>query len=174
MRMGRHVKTLAVLIYFVFVLGSFFFGYKPGEQIGHNFISFSMEMLKLLPCAFILIGLFEVWVKKENVEKHLGKDSGVIGYIWVILLAGTTIGGLYVAFPVAFSLYKKGAKLAVIFTYVGAAAICRIPMTVFEASFVGLKFSMIRLFVSIPLVIISSVLMANYLEKRNYRMMEGK
>jgi len=171
---NKHIKALAVAIYFVFILSSFVIGFKPGKQIGHNFISFSIEMLKLLPCAFILIGLFEVWVKKESVEKHLGKDSGMLSYIWIILLAGTTIGGLYVAFPVAYSLFKKGAKLSIIFTYIGASAICRVPMTIFEASFMGIKFSLIRLIVSIPLVILSSIWLGNYFEKRNYRIMEGK
>ncbi len=171
---NKHIKALAVAIYFVFILSSFVIGFNPGKQIGHNFISFSVEMLKLLPCAFILIGLFEVWVKKESVEKHLGKDSGMLSYIWIILLAGTTVGGLYVAFPVAYSLCKKGAKLSIIFTYIGASAICRVPMTIFEASFMGIKFSLIRLIVSIPLVILSSIWLGNYLEKRNYRIMEGK
>ncbi len=134
---NKHINALAISIYFVFIFSSLVIGFKPGKQIGHNFVSFSIEMLKLLPCAFILIGLFEVWVKRESVEKHLGKDSGAIGYMWVILLAGTNVGGLYVAFPVAASLFKKGAKLSVIFTYIGASAICRIPMTIFESSFMG-------------------------------------
>jgi len=131
-------------------------------------------MLKILPCAFILIGLFEVWVKKESIEKHLGENSGMMGYIWVILLAGTTVGGLYVAFPVAYSLFKKGAKLSVVFTYIGAAGICRIPMAIFESSFMGLKFTLIRLLVSMPLVIISSIWLGSYLEKRNFKISEGK
>jgi len=131
-------------------------------------------MLKVLPCAFILIGLFEVWVKRETVEKHLGEKSGFRGYLLGILLASTTVGGLYVAFPVAYSLYSKGAKLGVIFTYIGASAVCRVPMTIFEASFLGVKFSAIRLLVSIPLVVITSMLLGSYLKKRNYGIAEGK
>ena len=96
------------------------------------------------------------------------------GYIWAVLLASTTVGGLYVAFPVAYSLYNKGAKLSIIFTYIGASAICRVPMTIFEASFMGIKFSAIRLLVSLPLVIISSILLGDYLEKRDYKIMKGK
>ncbi len=86
-----------------------------------------------------------------------------------MLLAGATVGGLYLAFPVAYSLYGKGAKLSVIFTYLGAAAVCRVPMTIFEASFMGIKFTAIRLLVSLPLVIIASILLGNYLTKRNYK-----
>ena len=43
------------------------------------------------------------------------------GHYWVVFLAGTTVGGLYVAFPLAAVLYHKGARLTVIFTNVGAA-----------------------------------------------------
>ena len=131
-------------------------------------------MLKILPCAFILIGLFEVWVKRKTVETHLGEESGIRGYLWAVLLAGTTVGGLYVAFPIAYSLYGKGAKLSIIFTYIGASAICRVPMTIFEASFMGIKFSIIRLFVSIPLVIVGSMLLGNYLTTRKYKISPGK
>jgi len=150
------------------------FGFNPGKEIGYNFASFSVDMFKILPCAFILIGLFEVWVKRETVEKHFGEESGIRGYIWAVLLAGTTVGGLYVAFPVAYALYSKGAKLSVIFTYIGASAICRVPMTIFEASFLGIKFTAIRLLVSLPLVIITSILLGDYLTKRSYKIAEGK
>ncbi|MBA7512803.1 hypothetical protein ES705_04811 [subsurface metagenome] len=112
--------------------------------------------------------------KKEVIEKHLGEESGIRGYIWAILLAGTIAGGLLVAFPIAYSMYNKGAKLSVIFTYIGAAAICRVPMTMFEASFMGVKFTAIRLLVSLPLVIVTSILLGDYLSKRNYKMVEGK
>ena len=175
MKRQKHLlKVLAIAVYFVFIIISFMIGFTPGKRIGHNLISFSVEMLKILPCAFILIGLFEVWVKKKSVEKYLGHKSGFMGYVWSILLAGTTVGGVYVAFPVAVSLYHKGAKLGIIFTYMGASALCRIPMTIFEASFLGINFSFIRLVTSIPLVIFSSMWLGHYLEKKEYHIMKEK
>ena len=170
----RIIKIISLSAYLLFIAVSLITGFNPGKQIGLNFVDFSVEMLKILPFAFILIGLFEVWVKRETVERHLGEKSGIKGYIWAILLAGTTVGGLYVAFPVAYSLYSKGAKLSVIFTYISASAICRVPMTIFEASFLGIKFTAIRFLVSIPLVIITSILLGNYLTKPNYKIEEGK
>jgi len=174
MKRNVKIKITYVAIYILFLVVSFILGYNPGKEIAFNFISFLIYMLKILPCAFILIGLFEVWVKKEVIEKHLGEESGIRGYAWVILLAGTIAGGLLVAFPIAYSLYNKGAKLSIIFTYIGAAAICRVPMTLYEASFMGIKFTLIRLLVSLPLVIMTSIFLGNYLTKRNYRMVEGK
>ena len=174
MKRNDIVRIVAVSSYVVFLIVAWVIGFNPGKEISRNFASFSLDMLKILPCAFILIGLFEVWVKRETVERHLGEESGVRGYMWGVLLAGTTVGGLYVAFPVAYSLYTKGARLSVIFTYLGASAICRIPMAIFEASFLGIKFTIIRLLVSLPLVILTSMLLGKYLTKRDYRITEGK
>jgi len=157
MKKNTKIRIAYISIYFLFLAVSFVLGYNPGKEIGYNFVSFLLYMLKILPCAFILIGLFEVWVKREFIEKHLGEESGIKGYIWITLF-----------------LYNKGAKLSIVFTYIGAAAICRIPMTLYEASFMGVKFTMIRLLFSLPLVIITSILLEKYLSKRNYKMAKGK
>lgn len=174
MKRGDIFRVVIILLFIVFITVSWIADYNPGKEISDNFVSFSLEMLKILPCVFILIGLFEVWVKSETIQKHLGEGSGIKGYLWGVLLAGTTVGGLYIAFPVAYSLYNKGARLGVIFTYIGASALCRIPMSIFEASFLGIKFTLIRLLVSLPLVIITSMLLGNYLTKKGYKITEGR
>ena len=122
-------------------------------------------MIAVVPCSFVLISLFEVWVKRETVEKHMGEKSIIRGFFWAIILASTIVGGLYVSFPVAAALYKKGAKASVVFIFLFSSTICRIPMTVFEANFLGIKFTMIRFLISFPLVIISSVILGRIAEK---------
>ena len=174
MKRGTIITISLIASYSVFLVVSWLMGFNPGQQIGQNFVSFSVTMLKILPGAFILIGLFEVWVKRETIERHFGEESGIRGYLWAILLSSATVGGIYVAFPIAYSLYHKGAKLSIIFTYLGAAAICRIPMTIFEASFLGIKFTAIRWLVSLPLVIITSILLGNYLTRRGYKLSAEK
>ena len=170
--MNTRFVVLSVL-YLIFVTGSFFMSFNPGVQIGKNFIDFASDFIILLPCAFVLIGLLEVWVKKETIENHMGSRSRFSGYFWAVLLAGFTVGGLYVAFPVAYSLYKKNARLSVIFTYINAAAIFRIPMTVFEITSLGLKFSLIRLLLSLPLVICFSLLLEKFLKNHNFTIKDG-
>ncbi|MCK4258720.1 MAG: permease [Halanaerobiales bacterium] len=166
MKKNQRNGLVLFAIFFVIIVASYLINFEPGITIGDNFLDFAKVMIKVLPCAFILIGLFEVWVPRETVQKGFGHSSGFKGYIFAILLASTTVGGAYVAFPVAYSLYKKGAKYGTILTYVGAAALVRIPMTLFEASFLGIKFTLIRLFVSLPLVVISSIFLGRYLEKK--------
>lgn len=172
---GKKAAGIILMIGYALFLGySHLKGINVGLKMSANLYTFTKDLMLIVPCAFILIGLFEVWVKKETVEKHLGEGSSFMGYIWMILLAGTTVGGLYLAFPVAYSLYKKGAKLSIVFTYVGASSVCRIPMTIFEASFMGPKFTIIRLAVSLTLIIAFSFFLEKILIRENYAIEDGQ
>lgn len=151
------LKKYGVIIVFIILsIYSYFFDFEPGIEIFNSFGSFSMNIVKFIFTVFILIGIFEVWVKKETVEKHLGEKSTFLAYIWAFILGTTTIGGLYVALPISKVLYDKGARLDIVLTFLGAASVARIPMTLFEASFLGIDFTIIRLLVSIILIIITS------------------
>ena len=156
MKRNDYIQLIVIPVYIVFIIISLANNFEPGKTIFDNSMSFLIKMLKILPPAFILIGLFQVWIKDTTIQKHV---NGYKGYIYGILLASTTIGGLYVAFPVAHSLHKKGVPLGIVFTYIFASGIFRIPMTLFEASFVGIKFTVIRLITSLPLLIICSILL---------------
>ena len=163
------VRLLPALLFALFMAGSLLLRLEFGLTAGSRFLDFGGEMIKIVPFAFILIGLFEVWVPKQVVERHLGQQAGLRAHLWAILLAGTTVGGLYVAFPVAAALQRKGARLAFLFTYIGASGVCRIPMTLFEASFLGIEFTLIRYLVAVPLIVLSSELLGSYLQRRAYQ-----
>lgn len=145
-------------LYALFLVASLLINFEIGKQIAYNFKLYSVDIFKLFPPAFILVGLFMVWVNREVVEKYFGVASGMLGYLSAIALACTTLYPFIVVLPMAGALYKKGAKLSIVLTYLGASAICRIPMTIFEASFLGIRFTIIRYLVSLPLIIISSML----------------
>ena len=154
---------------FAFIAVFSFFDREAGALMSKGFLQNTLTMIKILPLTFILIALFEVWVEREKVERHLGEQGGLASYLWVLILGGTTIGPMIVALPVAAALFRKGARLPVIFTYIGAASVCRIPMTIFESSYLGVKFTLIRYAVSIPLIILSSVFMGRILQKKGYK-----
>jgi len=83
-------------------------------------------------------------------------------------LAATTVGGTFVAFPLANSLYHKGAGYDTIITYVTSASLFMIPMSLMEASILGVPFTLLRLGSSIPLIIISANVLKFYLNKHEY------
>jgi uncharacterized membrane protein YraQ (UPF0718 family) len=155
-----------IISFVIFVAYSYYGKYAPGIKIFEdNFLSFMKEMILALPVMFILVGLFDVWVPKEKVQKHIGNASGIKGVLWVILLAFMQAGPLYAAFPVAYILRKKGTSAVNIFIYLGASSIAKIPMVTFEIGFLGLKFSLLRIFLSLPVFILIGIMMGNYFEK---------
>jgi len=79
----------------IFILLAHSLNLSSGKIIQNNFWLFFTEMIAFLPFMFILVGLFDVWFPKEKVEKHIGKDSGIKGTFWVILLAMLQAGPLY-------------------------------------------------------------------------------
>ncbi|MBI5700187.1 permease [Candidatus Saganbacteria bacterium] len=160
-------------LFLLFSIGSAFLGFKPGIAIFRNFNVFIIEVLTFLPLMFLLVGLFDVWVPKESIEKHIGRQSGLVGSLWVILLAMLQAGPLYAAFPVAYILSKKGASVRNIFVYLGAFSCLKLPLLTFEIGFLGFKFTLLRSLFTLPLFIVIGVLMEKILGK-DYRVREGK
>ncbi|OGC20986.1 hypothetical protein A3J90_06725 [candidate division WOR-1 bacterium RIFOXYC2_FULL_37_10] len=154
-----------IIIFFIFIVGSMFINYEPGRQIYINFEKFFIEMILFLPLMFVFVGLFDVWVPKEKVERHVGHEGGITGTFWIILLATFQAGPLYGAFPVAYLLSKKGASPRNIFIYLGAFSCMKLPMLTFEINFLGLKFSLLRTLFSLPVFIIIGIIMEYYLGK---------
>jgi uncharacterized membrane protein YraQ (UPF0718 family) len=165
--------TIVLVLFIAFGIFSFSTGYKPGlEIVRDNFGTFATEMLRFLPLMFVLIGLFDVWFPREKVEKHIGKESGIKGALWIFLLAMLQAGPLYGAFPVAYLLWKKGASIRNIFIYLGAFSTLKIPMLTFEIGFLGLKFSLLRTLFTVPVFIVIAVIMERYLQDKDFQIRE--
>jgi uncharacterized membrane protein YraQ (UPF0718 family) len=166
------IDIIILLIFMVFVAFSYIFNFIAGAKIFDNFINFFIEMVSFIPLMFILIGLFDVWIPKERIQKHIGKDSGIFGSLWVILLAMLQAGPLYGAFPVAYILWKKGASIKNIFIYIGAFSTLKMPMLAFEISFLGIKFTLLRTILTLPVFIIIAIFLELYLVNKNFEVKE--
>lgn len=172
--MNKHIKDYVwVILFVIFSIVSYFIGFKPGLVIDSNFTEFFIEMISFIPFIFIIIGLFDVWFPKEMLEKHIGRESGVKGILLVILLAMLQAGPLYGAFPVAYILHKKGASVRNIFIYLGAFSSLKLPMLGIEIGYLGIKFSILRTLISLPLFILVEYLM-EYLVGSNFEVKDGK
>jgi uncharacterized membrane protein YraQ (UPF0718 family) len=68
-------------IFAVFAAVSMYLKINFGLTAVENFKSSFLEMISFIPLMFILIGLFEVWVPKEIIERHIGGTSGIKGIL---------------------------------------------------------------------------------------------
>jgi uncharacterized membrane protein YraQ (UPF0718 family) len=112
---------------------------------------------------FLLVGLFEVWVPRELVERYVGRRAGIAAISWMVLLATMQAGPLYAAFPVAMSLWRKGCSPRNVFIYLGAFSTLKIPMVTFEVAFLGWQFSVARSAITIPVFILLAIIMERML-----------
>lgn len=126
-------------------------------------------MLGVLPPIFILIGLLDVWVKKETMVKYMGKDSGIVGILLGFFLGSAAAGPLYGAFPVAGVFLNKGSRLANVFIIVGAWASMKIPLLLFEVAAMGWQFTLIRLVMDILGVLVIAYSMERILTDEDER-----
>lgn len=106
---------------------------------------FFVETILILPAVMVLIGLFAVFVPKDLVGKYLGKTAGIKAIFLGILMGAFPTGPLYIAFPIASALLKKGAKISSIIAFLSAWACIKIPQEMVELQFLGLRFMAARL-----------------------------
>ncbi len=125
---------------------------EKGSRALHISWEYFQELVFILPAVMILMGLFAVWVRRETVVKYLGKESGLPGLMISILLGTLPTGPLYVAFPLAAMLLKKGARLANVMVFLSAWACIKLPQELMELQFLGWKFTLLRLGLTVALV----------------------
>ena len=127
-------------------LSGFYLAFNSGRAVpfftlaGANFL----VVLSILPPVFILLGLFDAWVPRERVTALIGEKSGIVGAGLSIFLGSFAAGPLYLAFPIAETLLKKGTGLFNVFLFVGAWSTMKIPMLLFEIQSLGLRFALVR------------------------------
>ena len=166
-KMIRLIKRYRVFLIFALINTAIivFFprtGMKSLELTGENLL----EMLSVLPPIFILLGLLDVWVKRETMIKYMGEGSGFVGLLFAFFIGSAAAGPLYAAFPVAAVLLKKGSKLSNVFIMLGAWSTTKIPLILFEASALGPKFMLVRLGLDLVGIIAIATLTERFLSSK--------
>jgi uncharacterized membrane protein YraQ (UPF0718 family) len=110
-----------------------------------------IEMLKIVPPIFLLIGLIDVWVPRETMIKLMGEKSGIIGVLIAFMFGSLAAGPLLAAFPVAILMLKKGARYANVLFFLTIWASAKLPIVFYQVTKMGLKFTIL---VNITLIIV--------------------
>lgn len=169
--MMRDIIFLGIAIVIAIILISLF--PEKREVVTASSWEFFIEMIWILPAVMVLMGLFAIWVSKETVVKYLGETAGIRGIFFAILFGALPTGPLYVAFPVAAVLIKKGAKISNIIIFLSAWACIKIPQEMVEFQFLGLKFMAARLILTIISVVIMGLSIEKIIKWTDKTKMEG-
>jgi len=135
---------------------------------------FFLEMVFVLPAIALLLGLFAVFVPKELITRHLGKASGVKGFLISLGLGALPTGPLYVAFPIAAALLAKGARLANVIVFLTAWACIKLPQELMELSFMGPVFTAARLVLTIIAAALMGFITERLMDEKPREKSQGK
>ena len=155
--------TVAVLAYLVTLIVSPDIFMNAIKQNG----SFLLEMLEILPPIMIISSLISVWVPNEVIVKGFGNTSGFKGKLFSILIGAFSAGPIYAGFPVAKTLFDKGASVGNVVIILSAWAVVKVPMYLVETSFLGASFANTRYLLTIPLIIILGTLMQRIVKRKD-------
>lgn len=122
------------------------------ESVMSASLDYLYEMIFILPAVMVMMGLFSVYIPKDTVVKYFGKASGIKGFFLAILFGALPTGPLYVAFPMASTMIKKGARITNIVVFLSAWACIKIPQEMVELQFLGPRFMLARLSLTIVFV----------------------
>jgi len=113
-----------------------------------------LSIFLYLPGFFVLIGLFEAWVSKSFVVSHLGENSGLKGSVYSFVMGCLIPGPLYLAFPLAGALLRKGISRFNVVLFIGAWSSFKVVEEIFELHFLGPRFMVLRVLLTVPFVIV--------------------
>ncbi|WP_346929420.1 permease [Clostridium sp.] len=145
----------------------FFFNWDLGAKSFISAQSSFIQMLSVLPPIMILLGLIDVWVPREALMKYMGKDAGFTGVLIAILIGSIAAGPMYAAFPFTAVLLKKGVKFSNIIIFMNAWCVTKISTLLFEISAIGYTFTLARLIIDVPGVIIMGYLVERFMGKED-------
>lgn len=136
-------------------------GFKSIQSAKSSF----MQMVTVLPPIMILLGLMDVWLPRETLIKYMGDKSGILGITLSMTIGSIAAGPMYAAFPFTVVLIKKGVRFSNIIIFMNAWCVTKISTLLFEISSLGYKFTLIRLAIDIPGVIIMGYLVQYFMDK---------
>ncbi len=114
-------------------------------------------MAIILPAVLVIMGLVTVWVEKDLIVRFLGEGSGLKGIVLSFILGSIPMGPLYIAFPLAYVLLKKGARVANVVIFLSAWACIKLPIELVEFQFMGWKFAVTRYLSTLIVVVAMSL-----------------
>ena len=100
--------------------------------------------LPLLLVSFVIAGVAQVLIPKDLITGWLGSEAGIKGVLIGSVVGGLVPGAPYAAFPVVGALYKSGASLGAVVSFVSAWSLWSVTRLPVEMALIDPKAALIR------------------------------
>lgn len=131
-----------------------------------NFVTLLKQILPALGFIFIMIFLFEIFLKPQMVTKYLSEKAGVKGWIIAIVGGIISMGAIYMWYPLLADLKEKGMSNGLIATFLYNRAI-KIPLLPFFIYYFGWLFTIVLTIYMIIFSVINGLLVEKIVNLNN-------
>lgn len=112
-----------------------------GLKLGSKLL---LQVIPILVFAFIVAGMMQALIPKEQISKWIGSESGMKG-IFLGTVAGAFMpGGPYVSLPVAATLVHSGAGIGTMVAFLTGWSLWAFARLPIEIGVLGWKLTLIR------------------------------
>jgi uncharacterized membrane protein YraQ (UPF0718 family) len=147
-----------LLIYFI----AYFINSDYIKNAFSDFLSTFVNILPILLFVFIFMFLINYFLKDSTIKKHLGKESGLKGWFYVVLSGFIIPSPPYIVIPLLSDLEEKGMRKALIVTFLYARNL-QIAFLPVLAYYFGVLFVAIYIFYVFIFAILSGILLEKIL-----------
>lgn len=133
-----------------------------------------ISMLMIVPPIFILIGLFDVWVPREQVIALMGDNSGIKGMFLAFFLGAFSAGPTIAAFPIAMIMIKKGAKYSNVLFFLMVWSSLKLPIVFYQVVEIGWQLSLIINLSMLFMFIIGAYVSDKLITKQEHKVIYDK
>jgi len=123
------------------------------------------EVALIIFSVFLALGLFGAFVDKQAIGRRLGEGSGFRALLLAAGFGTILVGPVYAVFPLLKAFREHGARPAVIVTVITAWAV-KLPMIPLEMRFLGWRFSVIRILLTLVASVVLGLVMEPLLSWR--------
>ena len=158
-----------LILFFILLLVSIF-NNEIGISTIKNIESDLIQMLSVLPPTMILLGLIDEWIPREYFIKYMGNSCKILGIFLSFIFAFLAAGPLYAGFPFAQVLIKKEVKFSNVIIFLNAWCLTKFSTLLFEIEALGYEFTLYRLIINIPFIIIMGYIIDYLVSKKPHNL----
>ena len=165
MKKNKRLYLFLLIVLLIVIIVSLIYPEK-GKKFLPIIFKYGWQIFLIMPPILILMGLMQVWIPKEWIQKYIGSQSGVKGKFLCILFGTMPTGPMYIFLPLAASLLKQGASVSNIIILLGIMSSEKIPQMLVEINFLGLRFTLTRFILTVIAVVIMGEMIEMLVAKR--------
>jgi uncharacterized membrane protein YraQ (UPF0718 family) len=151
------VLTIVVVIVYPRIRG------KILIYTARSFVNF----IFMITPVFICIGLLDAWIDKEKMIRLMGKESGIRGMLTGLIFGLVTAVPIYALLPIAGVMLKKRCRIMNILLFICSSASIRLPLLLFEISYLGWRFAVTVFCLNVCIVICIALIIERALSEKD-------